>query len=39
MPRVEIVAADTPFAQRLRGGFGYPLRGAALATCVVLALV
>src|SRR3546814_5471728 len=39
MPRVEIVAADTPFAQRLQDGFGYPLRGAALATCVVLALV
>jgi len=38
MPRVEIVAADTPFAQRLRDGFGYPLRGAALATCVALAL-
>ena len=39
MPRVEIVAADTPFAQRLQDGFGYPLRGPALATCVVLALV
>ena len=39
MPRIEIVAADTPFAQRLQDGFGYPLRGPALATCVVLALV
>ncbi|MFC5441337.1 hypothetical protein [Rhodanobacter ginsenosidimutans] len=39
MPRVEIVATDTPFAQRLQDGFGYPLRGPALATCVVLALV
>ncbi|KQX99129.1 hypothetical protein ASD22_02205 [Rhodanobacter sp. Root480] len=39
MPRVEIVAADTPFAQRLQDGLGYPLRGPALATCVVLALV
>ena len=39
MPRVEVVAVDTPFAQRLQAGFGYPLRGAALPTCVVLALV
>jgi hypothetical protein len=39
MPRVEIIAADTPFAQRLQDGFSYPLRGPALATCVVLALV
>jgi hypothetical protein len=39
MPRVEIVAPDTPFAQRLRDGFGYPLRGAALPTCVALALI
>lgn len=38
MPRVAIVAVDTPFAERLKQGFGYPLRGAALATCVVLAL-
>jgi hypothetical protein len=39
MPRVDIVAADTPFAQRLQHGFGYPLRGSGLATCAVLALV
>jgi hypothetical protein len=39
MPRVEVVAADTPFGQRLQTGFGYPLRGAALPTCVVLALI
>lgn len=38
MPRVATVAIDTPFAERLRRGFGYPLRGAALATCVALAL-
>jgi hypothetical protein len=39
MPRIETVSADTPFNERLLSGFGYPLRGAALATCVVLALV
>lgn len=39
MPRVEVVAADTPFGERLAAGFGYPLRGAALPTCVVLALI
>ncbi|MFC5437741.1 hypothetical protein ACFPME_14355 [Rhodanobacter umsongensis] len=39
MPRVETVAADTPFGDRLRTGFGYPLRGAALPTCVVIALL
>lgn len=39
MPRVEVVAADTPFAQRLQAGFRYPLRGAGLPTCVVLALI
>lgn len=38
MPHVATVAVDTPFAERLRQGFGYPLRGAALATCVALAL-
>lgn len=38
MPRVATVAVETPFAERLRQGFGYPLRGAALATCVALAL-
>lgn len=39
MARIETVAADTPFAQRVLDGFGYPLRGAALATCVSLALI
>ncbi|GGY22571.1 hypothetical protein GCM10008098_14800 [Rhodanobacter panaciterrae] len=39
MPRIEVAAADTPFGERLRTGFGYPLRGAGLATCVVLALI
>ncbi|MBD8900278.1 hypothetical protein [Rhodanobacter sp. DHG33] len=38
MPRVETVAADTPFGERLATGFGYPLRGAGLATCTALAL-
>ncbi len=39
MPRIEVTASDTPFGERLRSGFGYPLRGAGLATCVVLALI
>ena len=39
MPRVETIAADTSFHARLRSGFGYPLRGAALPTCLVLALI
>lgn len=39
MPRIEVSAVDTPFGERLLSGFGYPLRGAGLATCVVLALV
>jgi hypothetical protein len=39
MPRIEIAEADTPFGERLRTGFGYPLRGAGLATCTVLALI
>ncbi|MFC5740935.1 hypothetical protein [Dyella tabacisoli] len=38
MRRVETVAADTPFSERLGNGFSYPLRGAALATCVALAI-
>lgn len=38
MPRIEVVAADTPFGERLATGFGYPLRGAGLATCTALAL-
>ena len=39
MSRVETVAADTPFGERLRTGFGYPVRGAALPTCTVMALL
>lgn len=39
MPRIETVAADTPFGERLIGGLGYPLRGAGLATCTVLGLI
>src|SRR5437899_7468233 len=39
MPRVETVASDTPFGERLQAGFAYPLRGAALPTCVVMALL
>lgn len=39
MPRIEVSAVDTPFDERLAAGFGYPLRGAGLATCVALALV
>jgi len=38
MPKVATVSADTPFLQRLPAAFGYPLRGAALASCVGLAL-
>lgn len=39
MARIEVVSADTPFRERLRSGFGYPLRGSGLATCVALALI
>lgn len=39
MPRIALAATDTPLVERLRSGFGYPLRGAGLATCVVLALI
>lgn len=39
MPRIELAAANTPFGERLRTGLGYPLRGAGLATCVVLGLI
>ena len=39
MSRIEVVAADTPFSERLLSGFGYPLRGAGLATCMALGLV
>lgn len=39
MPRIEVVAADTPLGERVVSGFGYPLRGAGLATCTVLGLI
>lgn len=39
MSRIEVVDAGTPFGERLVSGFGYPLRGAGLATCTVLALI
>ncbi len=39
MPRIALADADTPFGERLRGGFSYPFRGAGLATCVVLSLI
>ena len=39
MSRIEVAAADTPFSERLVTGFGYPLRGAGLATCTALALI
>jgi hypothetical protein len=38
MPRIEVVPAGTPFGERLVAGFGYPLRGAGLATCTALVL-
>ncbi|MGO4699962.1 hypothetical protein [Dyella sp. 2RAB6] len=38
MPKISTVAADKPFAERLPAAFAYPLRGAALASCVALAL-
>ncbi|WP_266159939.1 hypothetical protein [Dyella silvatica] len=38
MAKIETVAADKPFVERLGSGFSYPLRGAALATCVALAV-
>lgn len=38
MPRIEVVSADTPFGERLQSSFGYPLRGAGLATCTALTL-
>ncbi|MEO6799419.1 MAG: hypothetical protein ABI178_05740 [Rhodanobacter sp.] len=39
MSRIEVVAADTPLGERLVSSFSYPLRGAGLATCTVLALI
>jgi hypothetical protein len=38
MARIEVVDADAPLRERLRSGFGYPLRASGLATCVALAL-
>ncbi len=38
MTRVATVSPDTPFLERFIAGFGYPLRGAGLATCTALAL-
>jgi len=38
MPKIATVSADTPFLRRLPAAFAYPLRGAALASCVALAL-
>lgn len=39
MSRIALASADTPFGEHLIQGFGYPLRGSGLATCVALALV
>jgi hypothetical protein len=39
MPRIEVVAADTPLGELLAGSFSYPLRGAGLSTCTVLGLI
>ena len=39
MSPIALASADTPFGQRLVQGFGYPLRGSGLATCVALASV
>ncbi|RDI98171.1 hypothetical protein DVT68_13925 [Dyella solisilvae] len=39
MPRIATVSPDTPFAERFVAGLGYPVRGAGLASCVVLALL
>lgn len=38
MKRIATVSPDTPFRERLLASFGYPLRGAALATCAALSL-
>lgn len=38
MPRIELIDADAPLAQRLVRGLRYPLAGGALATCITLAL-
>ena len=38
MSRLKPVSPDTPLSERLLAGLSYPLRGAALVTCVLLAL-
>ncbi|WP_114238376.1 hypothetical protein [Dyella sp. C9] len=39
MPRVATVSPNTPLRDRFIAGLGYPLRGAGLASCMVLALL
>lgn len=39
MRGIKLASADTPFSERLRSGFGYPLRASGLATLVALALI
>lgn len=39
MPRIALADPAAAFGERLRTGVGYPLRGAGLATCVMLALI
>jgi hypothetical protein len=38
MPPIKTVASNTPLSERFIAALGYPLRGAGLASCVVLAL-
>jgi hypothetical protein len=38
MPRIEVIDPNVSLAERLGGAWRYPLRGAALATCVALTL-
>ncbi|HEX7816327.1 hypothetical protein [Dyella sp.] len=38
MARIEVVSSDASLGQRLGRAWSYPLRGAALATCVALTL-
>ncbi|MHA6203075.1 hypothetical protein ACXU4B_01460 [Dyella soli] len=38
MTRIATVSPDTPFRDRFVAGFGYPLRGAGLTTCIALAV-
>ena len=39
MSRIETIPVDQPFVDTLISGFTYPVRGAALATCLVLTLL